>query len=156
MPVDLEAFGASGLIGSGVHRNRDLTVVRSGWQGGAVAIRLNRRALQHARYLIGRGRVVLDERGAWSRHRPSTRQRDAYIRRHGIRGYSSWFLGIDDQAAEGTKPRSQIPYGDFENVHRCAVLSAEERASRYRYPAIGTAAANLHEMLDQLTQEVEA
>jgi len=119
-------------------------------------MRLNRRALQHARSLIGRGRVVLDERGACSRHRPTTRQRDAYIRRQGIRGYGTWFLEIDDQAAEGTKTRYRIPYGDFENVHRCAVLSAEERAGRHRYHAIGAAAANLHEMLDQLTQEVEA
>jgi hypothetical protein len=117
-----------------------------------VAIKLNRRALQHARHLIERRSVVLDDKDAWRKHRPSSRRQNAYIKAHGIRAYGTWFLGIDDQAAEGTKTRHKFPYGDFEAVHRCAVLSAEVRAGQGRYTAVQSAAAQLHRMLDDLIE----
>jgi hypothetical protein len=116
-----------------------------------MAIKLNQRALQHARSLIERRRVVLDERDDWRAHRPTARQRNLYIRANGIRSYGTWFLAIDDQAPEGTKARHKFPYGDFQNVHRCAVLSAERRAGQYRYSDVEAAAADLHRMLDELT-----
>jgi hypothetical protein len=116
-----------------------------------MAITVNRRAVQHARSLIERRRVVLDERDAWRAHRPTARQRDAYIRANGIRAYGTWFLAIDDQGAEGTKARHKFLYGDFQSVHRCAVLSAELRAGQYRYSDVEAAAADLHRMLDELT-----
>src|SRR2546430_16264038 len=97
-----------------------------------MAIKLNRRAFQHAKTLIDRRRAVLDERDAWGEHRPTSRQREAFIGAHGIRSYSTWFLGIDTEAAEGTKARHTFPYGDFKNVHRCEVLSAEAPAARYK------------------------
>lgn len=121
-----------------------------------MTVRLNRRALQHAVHLIDMGRVVLDGRDAWNRHRPSPRQQDAYIAAHGIRRYGTWFLGVNEEMPEGTKTRHRFPYADFENVHRCAVLVAEARAEQYRYRAIESAAAHLHEMLDHLRQEIEA
>jgi hypothetical protein len=117
-----------------------------------VAIKLNRRAWQHARYLIASRKVVLDERDAWRRHRPSSRDQDAYIHAHGIRSYGTWFLAIDDEAAEGTKARHKFPYGDFKNVHRCAVIAAELRAAQYKYFAVEAAAANLHGMLEDLME----
>ena len=114
------------------------------------ATKLNQRAWQHARHLIAARKVVLDEREAWRRHRPSARKQNAYIAAHGIRSYGTWFLGIDDEAAEGTKARHKLSYGDFENVHRCAVLSQELRAAHYKYGAVEVAASNLHGMLDEL------
>jgi hypothetical protein len=117
-----------------------------------MTITLNRRAFQHARTLVDRRRAVLDERDAWGEHRPTSRQRDAFIRAHGIRSYGTWFLGIDTDAAEGTKARHKLPYGDFKNVHRCAVLAAEARAAQYRYAHVAAAAAHLHGMLDGLLE----
>ena len=114
------------------------------------AIKLNQRAWQHARQLIAARKVVLDEREAWRRHRPSAHKQNAYITAHGIRSYGTWFLGIDSEAAEGTKARHKLSYGDFENVHRCAVLSTELRAAQYKYGAVEIAAANLHGMLEEL------
>jgi hypothetical protein len=116
-----------------------------------MAITVNRRAVQHARSLIERRRVVLDDRDAWANHRPTARQRDAYIAANGIRAYGTWFLAIDDQAPEGTRARHKFPYGDFHSVHRCAVLSAEVRARQYRYTDVEAAAAHLHRMLDELS-----
>jgi hypothetical protein len=113
-----------------------------------MAIKVNRRGLQHARHLIAGRRVVLDERDAWRRHRPSSRQQNTYIEAYGIRSYGTWFLAIDDEAAEGTKARHRFPYGDFTNVHRCAVLATERRAAQYKYIDVEVAAAQLHTMLE--------
>ena len=43
----------------------------------------------------------------------------------------------------------KFPYGDFENVHRCGVLTIESRAGRYKYHDIQNAAAHLHGMIDK-------
>jgi hypothetical protein len=117
-----------------------------------MAIKLNHRGFQHAKTLVGRRRVLLDEQEAWGEHRPTSRQRDAFIRSHGIRSYGTWFLGIDTDAAEGTKARHKYPYGDFVMVHRCAVLSAEVRAVQYKCAPVAAAAAHLHGMLDELIE----
>ena len=61
-------------------------------------------------------------------------------------------MGIDDEKSEHAKGRYKFPYGDFENVHRCGVLSAESRAGQYKYYDIENAAAHLHGMLDQMKQ----
>ena len=112
-------------------------------------IKLNQRAFQHAKHLITRRRFVLDKGDAWSEHRPTSRRQDAFVAVHGIRSYSTWFLGIDEEAPEGSKARHKFPYGDFENVHRCAVVSAELRAARYRYRAIESAAAQIRALLEE-------
>jgi hypothetical protein len=38
--------------------------------------------------------------------------------------------------------------GDFADVHRCALLSAESRAGQYDYEDVKSAAAHLHGMLE--------
>jgi hypothetical protein len=48
------------------------------------------------------------------------------------------------------KGRYKFPYGDFERVHRCAVLSAESRAGQYKHTQIENAAVHLHGMLEAL------
>jgi hypothetical protein len=48
--------------------------------------------------------------------------------------------------------RAAYPYGDFEQVHRCAVLSAESRAGQYKHHDIENAVAHLHGMIDALAR----
>ena len=84
-------------------------------------------------------------RGANTSPRPEENQ---FISEHGFDEYEKWYLGIDDEEAENTKGRYKFPYGDFERVHRCGVLTAESRAAQYKYLDIETAAAHLHGMLD--------
>ena len=77
---------------------------------------------------------------------------------HGLRrtdllwntAFGKWHLGEDDEEAEDSKRRYKFPYGDFQNVHRCAVLSAESRAGQYKFTDIELAAAHLRGMLDAL------
>jgi alpha-D-ribose 1-methylphosphonate 5-triphosphate synthase subunit PhnG len=67
-----------------------------------------------------------------------------------------WHLGEDDEQAEGSRRRYKFPYGDFQSVHRCAVLAAETRAGQYGYGDIEQAAAQLCAMLDALMDVEQA
>jgi hypothetical protein len=109
--------------------------------------KLNRPAFQYAQELISDGHFVADGKGAWSKHRPSPREENAFIRLRGLAEYAKWHLGIDDRYPENTKQRYKFPYGDFKNIHRCGLLAARNRAAEYRYHDIEDAAARLTEMI---------
>jgi hypothetical protein len=113
-----------------------------------MAITLNKRAYDHARKLIADGRYVIDGRDEWSEHRRSARRENDFIAEHGMAEYARWHLGVDDERAENSKGRYAFPYGDFERVHRCGVLSAEVRAGQYQHADVESAAAHLHGELD--------
>jgi hypothetical protein len=115
-----------------------------------MSVKLNRRGYDHAKGLIDKGRFVVDERDAWSEHQPVAREENEFIREHGYAEYARWHLGIDDEEPEQTKARYKFPFGDFRNVHRCAVLAAESRAGQYKYVDVERAAAHLHGMIDAL------
>jgi hypothetical protein len=115
-----------------------------------MAVKLNKRAFDHAKALIGEGKLVIDERDAWSEHQPSAEQENDFIRAHGFDEYAKWYLAIDDEEHEQTKGRYKFPYGDFERVHRCGVLAAESRAGQYKYHDVENAAAHLHGMMDAM------
>jgi hypothetical protein len=114
-----------------------------------MAVSLNKRAYAHAQDLIEAGMFVADERDDWSEHRPTAEQENKFISEHGFAEYQKWYLGVDEEEAEETKGRYKFPYGDFQKVHRCGVLSAESRAGQYKHVDIELAAAHLHGMLDK-------
>jgi hypothetical protein len=113
-----------------------------------MAVKLNRRAYEHAQALIKQGEVVLDDRDDWSEHQPSAQQENEYLEQHGFGGYGRWYLGLDDAHGEETKSRYKYPYGDFAKVHRCGVISAESRAAQQNHDDVKSAAAHLHGMLE--------
>ena len=115
-----------------------------------MAVKLNRSAYDHAQELVKAARVVYDERDAWSEHQPSAQQENEFIRQHGFGEYAKWYLGIDDEATEGTKGRYKFPYGDFKNLHRCGILTVESRAGQYKHLDIENAAAHLHGMIESM------
>jgi hypothetical protein len=117
-----------------------------------MAVKLHQPGYDHAKELIGDGHVVLDDRDAWSEHQPSAAEENAFIAEHGYAEYGRWHLGIDDERGVETKGRYKFPYGDFKDVHRCAVLSAESRAGQRKYEDIEAAVAHLHGMLEALRQ----
>ncbi len=114
-----------------------------------MTVKLNEAALSHARGLLRRDEVVADERDDWSEHAPSTDAANAVIEHHGIEEYAKWHLGEDTDAAEGTKGRYLFPYGDFQKLHRCAVISGESRAGQYHHPAVERAFKELLSALDK-------
>lgn len=113
-----------------------------------MTVKLSRSSYEHAKNLIREGHAVADERDAWSEHQPSAQDENEFIERHGIGEFGKWHLGVDDEKNPDTKGRYRFPYGDFRDVHRCAVLAAESRAGQNKYDDIRTAAAHLHGMLD--------
>src|SRR5436190_7990565 len=111
------------------------------------AVQLNQSALSYAKELIKQEHVVADGRRAWRRHRPSAEEENEFIRLHGFSEYAKWHLGVDDAHAENTKARYKFPYGDFKNVHRCALIAAKSRAGQYKHYNIENAALELDEMI---------
>jgi hypothetical protein len=114
-------------------------------------VRLNRAAFEFAKQCVVAGRFVADDRDAWSEHRPSAQAEDEFLAAHGFKEYAKWYLGINEEKHENTKGRYEFPYGDFEKVHRCGVLTAESRAGQYKHVDIENAAAHLHGMIDGKT-----
>jgi hypothetical protein len=113
-----------------------------------MAVKLNRTGYDYAKELVEKGKVVRDERDAWSEDQPSTAMENEFIRLHGFREYSKWHLAVDDEQDLETKRHYKFPYGDFKKVHRCGVLTAESRAGQYKHFDVERVAARLHEMID--------
>ena len=115
-----------------------------------MSIKLNRLSYASAQKLIRNRQCVLDERGDWTDHRPAKTAEEKFIEQLGFAKYAKWHLGEDDEISESNKRRYKFPYGDFNNVHRCAVFAAEARAGQYKHMDIELAAAHLHGMLEEL------
>jgi hypothetical protein len=113
-----------------------------------MTVKLNQDGYEYAQELIERGKVVADDRDAWSEHQPTAEQENEFIETQGYETFGKWHLGIDSDAGEDTKARYKFPYGDFKNVHRCATLSAESRAGQYKHEDIRRAADHLHGMME--------
>lgn len=113
-----------------------------------MTVKLNKKALAHARKLIADGEAVHDERDAWSEAAPTAEQENQFIQRHGFAEFSKWYLGVDDDKPEDTKGHYSFPYGDFRRVRRGGVISLESRAAQNNHTDIADAAKKLLESID--------
>jgi hypothetical protein len=114
-----------------------------------MAVKLNPKAYEHAKRLIGDGKVVRDGRDDWSEAAPSTEEENAFLEKHGWDEYALWHLGVDEAKSEETKGRFSFPYGDFEKVRRGGVISAEGRASQNDHDDITDATKDLLRRIDE-------
>ena len=113
-----------------------------------MSVKLNDEALTHARSLVKNGKVVRDQRDDWSEDAPSADDENRFIEKHGIKEFALWHLGIDTDKATDAKGRYSFPFGDFTDVHRCAVISLESRAAQNDHDDISTASKNLLGLID--------
>ena len=111
-------------------------------------VKLNENAFAFAKELITQGRAVVDKKNSWRDHHPMAEEENEFIRVHGFAEYRKWYLGIDETHAEDTKARYKFPFGDFKNIHRCALLAVKSRAHQYGYSDVENAATQLLEMID--------
>jgi hypothetical protein len=58
-----------------------------------------------------------------------------------------WFVRGD------TQRHYEFPYGDFDKVHRCGIISAESRSGQYKHFDVEKAAADLFAMIDARSGE---
>ena len=119
----------------------------SSFAGGRTT-RLNEDAYSYAQGLIAQGHVVFDKRNDWGDHHAATQEENDFIRDHGFAEYSKWHLGIDATHVQSSKARFKFPFGDFKNIHRCALLAVKSRAHQYGYSDIEQAAVRLLEMME--------
>lgn len=113
-----------------------------------MTVKLNSAALAHAKQLIKNGKVVKDDRDAWSEAAPSADKENKFLEKHGIAEYSEWFLGVDESKGQETKGRYSFPYGDFSRVRRGGVISLESRAAQNDHSSIAKAARELLDEID--------
>jgi hypothetical protein len=112
-------------------------------------LRLNRGAFDYARELIATGHLVNDKHGEWGNHQPSAGNETDFIRSHRFDEYSRWHLAIDESHLANSKARYKFPLGDFENVHRCALIAIQNRARQCKYRDIESAAKQLLELVER-------
>lgn len=108
--------------------------------------RVNQDAVKQARRLIDDG--AYDDSTEWSDAAPSTDDGNDVIEREGYDGYGAWHLAVDPDANDETKGRYAFPYGDFEKVHRAALVAAKQRAAQNDHAAVEKAADELLQHLD--------
>ena len=111
--------------------------------------RLDETAFAYAQELITQGHVVLDKRNNWGDHQAAAQQQNDFIRDHGFAEYSKWHLGMDATHVQNSKARFKFPFGDFKNIHRCALLAVKSRAHQYGYSDIENAAERRLEMMEE-------
>ena len=121
-----------------------------------MSTQLNKAAFEQAKHLISSGKWVSDEKDQWSEHQPSAHDENDYLQAHGFEDYGKWYLGIETGEDNENKGRYKFPYSDFKQVHRCAVLAAENRAGQYHYTDIEKAAAHLRDMLEAAQKKSES
>ena len=112
-----------------------------------MSVELNQRGVAHAKQLISEGRALADERGDWRDHRPDADKQDAFMLAMGAQRYGDWHLGIDDEQPEGSKSRYHFLFGDFSDLHRCALFEIQDAAENWFYGDIEIAVAALISLL---------
>jgi hypothetical protein len=116
-----------------------------------MTVTLNRQAFEHAKQLINEGRIVLDERDAWSERRSIAEQENQFIRLHGMAEHGRWYLGINDEKPELTKGHYELRialWGFQQGPPLWRALGRKPRAGQYQHHDIENAVAHLHGMLD--------
>ena len=116
-------------------------------------VKLNKRGHRHAKRLIEEGKFINDEREAWSDHHPSTETEEQFIEKNGFLEYGIWFLAVNDQYNKDRKRYYELPYGDFDKVHRCSILAARSRAGQSKALDVENAAADLLAAIDKQARD---
>jgi hypothetical protein len=115
------------------------------WRVASYAV--NRRAVAHARELIGRRRYVV--RSEWGEAQPKAAYQDAYLASHTWKEYAVWHLGLTEGPGDETKGRYAFVYGDFRRVHRSGLIACVYRAAEWDHKEIELAAHRLLQLLDK-------
>ena len=108
-----------------------------------MAVRVNHDAQKHAQSLIDEGRA--ERESHWGSAQPDAAAENAFIEQHGWQAYADWHLAYDSGENEETKGRYKFPYGDFEKVHRSALIAIKQRAGSEHDRAVEAAADELLE-----------
>jgi hypothetical protein len=121
--------------------------LRRGYAPVMASYIVNRRGVAHARELIAARRYVLDS--DWGDVQPKASDENAFLQSHDWDDYATWFLGLTQDAADGTKARCAFVFGDFQRVHRSGLIACLYRAAEWRHKKVERAAYRLLQELDE-------
>jgi hypothetical protein len=110
---------------------------------------LNQLGVEHAKQLIRARQYVLSSE--WGQVQPGPKQQNAYLKSHTWDEYAQWHLGLTDGATDETKARYAFVFGDFQRVHRMALIASVYRAGEWRHKEIELAAHKLLQLLDDVS-----
>lgn len=114
-----------------------------------MSVKLNKQAVKHARELVKSGKVVHDEPGDWRDAQLAAKDETAWLKKHTWPEYGSWNFGVDKKASPETKGRYSFPMGDYQKVHRSAVIAIESRAAQNGHRDIAKASKKLLTLIDK-------
>lgn len=113
-----------------------------------MTVKLNPQALEHAKQLLDDDLYMINT--SWNSSAPTAEQERRYLESNTWDDYGKWYLGIDsDQSADSPK-RYQLPYGNFQKLHRSGVIAARQRAAQEHQQEIVDGADELLDLLDRL------
>lgn len=114
----------------------------------AVAIHLNKKALEQAERLIKAGEIETFD-SSWEEEKPTVNEVNDYLDSHYMDEYGMWYLGINPQISKDVKEHYDYPYGDLKTVQRCALVDTIKRAEKAGHKDIAQVAKRLLEMVDK-------
>jgi len=112
-----------------------------------MAVQVNESAIAFLSEKIADGAFVSE--GHWPDDRPANEQEISYIEEHGWNGFAKWHLALDTQASQFSKRRYEHLAGDFEKVHRGALMAAHAKAVKLGFDQVKAAAETLVSELDE-------
>lgn len=112
---------------------------------------VNHPAVDKARDLIDAHQYVLES--SWTDQAPTPPEENRDLERHDWDQYGEWHLAVDTDASEHTKERYGFPYGDFQRVHRSALIAAKSRAAQNDHPKVEAVADDLLTHLDEVSSD---
>jgi hypothetical protein len=98
-----------------------------------MAVKLNRTSFEYAKELATQGKVVVDERDAWSEDQPSTQEENEFIDAH---GYAETRSGT----WESTTSKTKVPRRDTSFL---MAISTKSTAAQSSPPRVGQDNTNI-------------
>ena len=112
-----------------------------------MAVQVNESAIAFLSEKIADGAFVSES--SWPDDRPANEEEISYIEEHGWNGFAKWHLALDTQASQFSKRRYEHLAGDFETVHRSALMAAHAKAVKLGFDQVKAAAETLVTELDE-------
>ena len=116
-------------------------------------LKLNYEAFKQAESIILHGKV--DMTSTWAKVMPPTDVQSAFQKKLGLEEYAKWFLAYDADEPEDSPKRFHHLIGDFDKVHRSALLAIRAVAEKENDNNILIAVKELMRQVDKEPDTVD-
>ncbi|MFA6065844.1 MAG: hypothetical protein WC707_01540 [Candidatus Babeliaceae bacterium] len=114
-----------------------------------MAIIINKNGYEHALSIINKGLEVDHSATNWEEVRPSRDEEVRFLNTHSLDEYGLWFLGLKTDADQKDISKFVYPFGDFNIVHKSALIAAEKNATQFGHEEIKAVAQKLLNTINQ-------